>query len=298
MPHRDGAAAKGSALILENEELKFSLKRGDRMYREQTVAVVIPAHNEALLLPVTLDGLPDYVDYVIVVDDASADRTAQIARDHQRRGVSVLSHAANRGVGGAIVTGYRHALSLQAALVVVVGADAQMDPREMSRLLDPLIDGHADYAKGDRLGHPQLSALMPRVRLFGNRVLTMLTRWSSGYEHVRDSQCGYTAITRETLESIPLKDLYPRYGFPNDVLAKLAELDCRVIDCPVTPIYGMETSGIRINKVVGPILWLLLRSGLRRFIRQRAHRRAQNRCAPDSRPVSIDTDTRSARTVS
>ena len=235
---------------------------------------------------------------MIVVDDASTDETAVIARRHLRPGISVLSHAENQGVGGAIVTGYRHALTLRSDLVVVVGADAQMDPREMSRLLDPLVEGRADYAKGDRLGHPNLVRLMPGVRLFGNRILTMLTRLSSGYGHVRDSQCGYTALTYETLAALPLADLYPRYGFPNDLLAKLAEADRRVIDCPVTPIYGLETSGIRVNKVVFPILWLLLRSGLRRLVRQRAHRRKQGRPAPDAVPVSIKTDRRSVRTIS
>lgn len=268
------------------------------MYREQTVAVVIPAHNEALLLPVTLNGIPDFVDDVIVVDDASTDGTAAIAGRYRRPGITVLSHAVNQGVGGAIVTGYRHALALGSDLVVVVGADAQMEPTEMSRLLDPLVEGRADYAKGDRLGHPDLVRLMPGVRLFGNRVLTMLTRLSSGYGHVRDSQCGYTALTRETLANLPLADLYPRYGFPNDLLAKLAEADYRVIDCPVTPIYGMETSGIRVNKVVFPILWLLLRSGLRRLIRQRAHRRAQGVRSSESIPVALKTERRSVRPLS
>lgn len=268
------------------------------MYREQTVAVVIPAHNEALLLPVTLDGLPDFVDDIIVVDDASTDGTAQLARDHSRDGICVLSHDTNQGVGGAIVTGYRHALLLKADLVVVVGADAQMNPGEMGRLLEPLVDGLADYAKGDRLGHPQVDRLMPRVRLFGNRVLTMMTRWSSGYRHIRDSQCGYTAVTRGTLATLPLGDLYPRYGFPNDVLAKLAEGDQRVIDCPVTPIYGLETSGIRIGKVVLPILWLLLRSGLRRVRRQRAHRKMTDRRTREHLTVPMDTETQSVRPVS
>lgn len=240
------------------------------MYRGLRVAVVIPAHNEEALLPTTLAGLPAFVDQVIVVDDASTDRTAQVARHPL---LELVQHPVNQGVGGAIVTGYRRALAAGVDVAVVVGADAQMDPTEMPRLLDPIVAGTADYVKGDRLGHPELRQRMPAVRRFGNRVLSRLTRWSSGYA-VRDSQCGYTALAAPALGRLPLDDLYPRYGFPNDLLAKLAEIDARVIDRPVTPIYGDEQSGIRVTRVVGPILWLLLRSGVRRVRRQRKARLA------------------------
>lgn len=242
------------------------------MYRGLKIAVVVPAHNEAELLPVTLRTLPDFVDHLVVVDDASADDTSAVARAAARR-VDLTRHPENQGVGGAIVTGYRRAIALGADVAVVVGADAQMDPAEMHRLLDPVVDGLADYVKGDRLGHPEVAARMPWVRLLGNRALTQLTRLSSGYRHVRDSQCGYTAITVHTLRQLPLDDLYRRYGFPNDLLAKLAEVGARVEDRPVSPIYGDERSGIRVLRVVGPILWLLARSGVRRVRRQRARRR-------------------------
>ena len=241
------------------------------MYRGLRVAVVIPAHDEARLLPVTLAGLPDFVDHVLVVDDASQDGTPEVAeRWGGREGMDlqVLRHRYNRGVGGAIVTGYRHALAIRAEAVVVVGADAQMDPTEMPRLLDALLDG-ADYAKGDRLSHPEVIRRMPRIRWWGNHALTILTRISSGYRHISDSQCGYTAMCGETLARLSLDDLYPRYGFPNDLLAKLGEIEAVVVDRPVTPIYGDEQSGIRITRVVLPILWLLLRSGLRRTARRR-----------------------------
>ncbi len=146
----------------------------------------------------------------------------------------------------------------------------------MHRLLDPILRRQADYVKGDRLGHPEVVRRMPKIRLFGNRILTLLTRVSTGYWHIRDSQCGYTAVSVAALKTIALTDLYPRYGFPNDVLAKLAEHQLRVIDQPVTPIYGNEQSGIRISRVVLPILWLLFRSGVRRVLRQRQLKRLSN----------------------
>lgn len=240
------------------------------MYRGLRVAVVIPAHNEVRLLPVTLAGLPAFVDHVVVVDDASTDDTSRVALEATGPWrLELVRHAVNCGVGGAIVTGYRRALALGVDATVVVGADAQMDPGEMPRLLDPLADDLADYVKGDRLGHPEVRRRMPRIRWLGNQVLTRLTHFSSGYRHLRDSQCGYTALSARVLARLPLDELYPRYGFPNDLLAKLAEVDARVVDRPVTPIYGDERSGIRVLRVVGPIAWLLLRSGLRRVSRQR-----------------------------
>lgn len=252
------------------------------MYRGLSVAVVIPAHNEERLLPVTLGGLPGFVDHILVVDDASADATARVAArwGRTRRAVGrsrreltrleVIRHRHNQGVGGAIVTGYRRALALEVDAVVVVGADAQMDPSEMPRLLDPLVEGVADYVKGDRLGHPEVWRRMPKVRLLGNLVLSWMTQFSSGYRGVRDSQCGYTALGRAALARLPLGDLYPRYGFPNDLLAKLGEVGARVVDRPVTPIYGDERSGLRILRVAGPIFWLLIRSGVRRLVKKQA----------------------------
>ncbi len=240
------------------------------MYRGLRVAVVIPAHDEAELLPVTLAGLPRFVDHVVVVDDASADDTAAIARAFARdaaRPIEVVGHARNRGVGAAIVTGYRHALALGVDAVVVVGADAQMDPTEMPALLDPLVDGQAHYVKGDRLGHPDVTRRMPRLRYLGNHALTRLTRLVTGYRHIRDTQCGYTALDARALAALPLDRLYPRYGFPNDLLARLAELGARVVDRPVTPIYATERSGLRIGRVIAPISWLLIRAAARRLYR-------------------------------
>ena len=242
------------------------------MYRGLRVAVVIPAHNEERLLPTTLAGLPDLVDYVVVVDDASDDGTSQVARQSGLWELELIRHPKNLGVGGAIVTGYRHALAAKVDAVVVVGADAQMDPTEMSALLDPLVDGEADYVKGNRLAHPEVARRMPWVRLLGNLVLTRLTRWCTGYHGISDSQCGYTALAYATLAQLPLDTLYPRYGFPNDLLAKLASIDARVVDRPVSPIYGDERSGIRVLRVIPPILWLLGRAAWSRLRRARRGR--------------------------
>ena len=235
------------------------------MYRDLQVAVVVPAHNEARLLPTTLAGLPAWVDHVVVVDDASTDGTGGVVRRGGR--VEVIRHPVNKGVGGAIVTGYRRAMALGVDAVVVVGADAQMDPTEMWSLLEPLAHDEADYVKGNRLGHAEVVQRMPWVRLLGNHALSRLTRWITGYTDLMDAQCGYTALRTSVLHQLPLAQLYPRYGFPNDLLARLSEVDARVVGRAVTPIYADETSGIRVPRVVLPITWILARALGRRVAR-------------------------------
>jgi glycosyltransferase involved in cell wall biosynthesis len=233
------------------------------MFLGKTIAVVVPAYNEERLLPRVIAEMPSYVDTLIVVDDASSDATASVAAASERP-VVLLRHAHNRGVGAAIATGYLEALRRDADVIAVMGGDAQMDPEELSRLVAPVAQGGADYAKGDRLSHPGARRLMPLWRFLGGRALTVLTRLTSGYWKLRDSQCGFTAISREALERIPLHRLYPRYGYPNDLLGWLNALGLRLHQEPVRPIYGCETSGIHPLRIIPRLLYVLGRSfGLR-----------------------------------
>src|SRR6476620_4061889 len=206
------------------------------MFRGRVVAVVIPACNEADKIGATIRSVPDFVDHVIVVDDGSHDATATIAasdplssvtlspRSGQRvkvRGrVEVIVHPTNRGVGAAITTGYARALALGAHATAVMAGDGQMDPADLPQLLAPVVDGRADYAKGNRFAWPGGWRAMPAVRLFGGGLLSWLTKLASGYWRVGDSQCGYTVASRRALLAIG-SDLFPRYGYPNDLLAKL-----------------------------------------------------------------------------
>jgi len=234
------------------------------MYRALRVGVVIPAYNESRAIATTVQTLPSLVDAVIVVDDASHDDTFGIASTALRSAdapLYVLRHAENRGVGAAIGTGYRHALSLELDVVVVMGGDGQMDPADLPALLDPIADGRADYVKGDRFSHPEIWRAMPAARLAGNIVLSTLTRLTSGYRRIWDSQCGYTAIHRRVLERLPIEKLWPRYGYPNDLLARLHTTEARVVDVPVRPIYGEHwKSGINFRTIVHPIPWVLASS--------------------------------------
>jgi glycosyltransferase involved in cell wall biosynthesis len=233
------------------------------MLEGKRLGVVVPAHDEEALLPQTLAGIPEFVDRIYVVDDASHDATrerAEAAAAADPR-VEVLTHDKNRGVGAAIVTGYRRALEERIEVTCVMAADNQMDPADLQAIAEPVARGEVDYAKANRLITGQAWELIPRHRYLGNAVLSLLTKIASGYWHVADSQSGYTALGFDTLEKLDLDRIYPRYGFPNDMLVHLNIVNARVRDIPSRPIYGVgERSGIKLRSVVPRISWLLVKA--------------------------------------
>jgi glycosyltransferase involved in cell wall biosynthesis len=231
------------------------------MLEGKSVAVVVPAFDEERLIGTTLAGIPEFVDRVFVVDDLSRDATVERARATGDPRVEVITHDRNQGVGAAILTGYRRALEEGIDVTAVMAGDNQMDPADLEAIAAPVARGEADYAKANRLFTGRAWELMPRTRYLGNAVLSLLTKIASGYWHVADSQSGYTAIGRDTLELLDLHRIYPRYGFPNDMLVHLNVISARVRDVPSRPVYGVgETSGIKLRKVVPSISWLLLKA--------------------------------------
>jgi glycosyltransferase involved in cell wall biosynthesis len=230
------------------------------MLEGKRVGVVVPAHDEEALIGETLGGMPGFVDRVLVVDDGSTDGTAERARSFGDARVQVIAHERNRGVGAAIVTGYRRALEEGLDVVCVMAGDNQMDPADLAMLVQPVARGELDYAKANRLFTGQAWQLIPKTRYLGNAVLSMLTKIASGYWHVADSQSGYTAIAGTMLAQLDLERVYTGYGFPNDLLVHLNVWNARVRDFPSRPVYGVgERSGIRYHRVVPRISWLLLR---------------------------------------
>jgi glycosyltransferase involved in cell wall biosynthesis len=224
------------------------------------VAVVVPAYDEESLVARTLAGIPDFVDRVYVVDDASRDATAERAAGTGDARVEVIRHDRNRGVGAAIVSGYRRALEEQLDVTCVMAADNQMDPAELLGLVEPVARGELEYAKANRLFSGEAWEVIPRTRYLGNAILSLLTKIASGYWHVADSQAGYTALSLDALRRLDLERLYPRYGFPNDVLVHLNVQNARVRDVPSRPIYDVgERSDLRLHAVVPRISWLLLK---------------------------------------
>jgi glycosyltransferase involved in cell wall biosynthesis len=238
------------------------------MIEGRRVAVVVPAFDEEGLLPETLAGIPDFVDRIYVVDDASRDATASLARGAAAVDlrVEVVEHERNQGVGAAIVSGYKRAIDERIDVTAVMAADNQMDPAELRGLVEPVARGELDYAKTNRLFSGQAWQVMPHHRYLGNAVLSLLTKIASGYWHVADSQSGYTAIGLTTLEQLDLDRIYPRYGFPNDLLVHLNVWNARVRDIPSRPVYGVgERSGIKLRRVVPRISWLLCKAFLWRL---------------------------------
>lgn len=244
------------------------------MYRGLSIAVVIPAFNEERAVARAVETVPGFVDLIVVVDDASHDGTSVAASARADTRLEIIRHAENRGVGAAIVSGYRRVLALGLDVAAVMAGDGQMDPDDLTRLIDPLVDGEIDYAKGNRFKHPDVWRAMPPARLLGNIMLSTATKLTSGYTHVFDSQCGYTAITRRALAAIELDRVFPRYGYPNDLLARLHAADLRVADVPVRPVYGPGwKSGIRVHTVIYPVAYVLLRSWASRVASESGLRR-------------------------
>lgn len=236
-------------------------------YRGKRVAVVVPAYNEELLIGETLQGIPDFVARVYVVNDCSRDRTREIV-DHFAGvdpSIVAIHHETNQGVGAAIVNGYKRALEDGMDVVAVMAGDNQMDPDFLPHLLDPLVDGKCDYTMGNRLANLKFRQQMSRWRFFGNALLTLLTKIASGYWQMVDPQNGYTAISARALNQLDLSDIYPRYGYCNDVLVKLNIWGFKVVNVPHPARYGREKSGIQYRTYITKLSRLLLTGFLGRL---------------------------------
>ena len=186
--------------------------------------------------------------------------------------IVAIHHADNAGVGGAIKTGYRHALADGIDVTAVMSGDGQMEPAILHRVVHPVVAGDAEYAKGDRLRYAKYREQMSGWRTFGNYLLTYLTRIASGYWQVMDPQNGYTAISSRALEAIDLEALYDDYGFCNDLLVRLNANGLRITDIPMRAVYGDESSHIRYSRFVPALSLLLLRSYVRRLTHPNLYR--------------------------
>lgn len=235
---------------------------------DKTIAVVIPAYNEEKLIAKTLTSIPSLVDKIIVVDDKSTDNTTgivnEIAEGDTR--IALIKHEVNQGVGGAIITGYKKAVELEIDVTAVMAGDGQMDPKDLTNILEPVVNGVVDYTKGNRLFQGDAWNMIPHYRYLGNSFLSLLTKIVSGYWHIADSQTGYTAVSLNVLKKLDLDAIYKRYGMPNDMLIKLNQYDFRVRDIHVRPVYDVgEKSGIKLMKVIPKISWLLFKGFWKRL---------------------------------
>ncbi len=283
------------------------------MLRGKTVAVVVPAYNEATQLEQVIQGMPGFVDRIVVVNDCSDDQTEEVVKSQMGKQegapipaaesvsdeiyrkadriraqldeeenqwfvpaevvwteatekIVLINLKRNGGVGAAIARGYKWAKDNRIDCTAVMAGDGQMDPSELEKICMPVVNEEVDYVKGNRLSHKSAPILIPKKRLLGNAILTILTKLASGYWSVSDTQTGYTAISLKALEAIKLYDIYPRYGMPNDMLVKLNIASCTIKEVDIRPVYGIgEKSKLKISKVILPIAGLLVRSFFRRL---------------------------------
>ena len=237
----------------------------EEIFKKYRIGVVVPAYNEEKLIKATVDGIPDYVNRIYIINDASTDNTAQVIESLDDPRIFVITHEVNKGVGAAIVNGYRQALKENMDITAVMAGDNQMNPAQLPNLLLPIIEGKADYTKGNRLISAEFRGGMNKWRLTGNAMLTLITKIGSGYWHIMDPQNGYAAISKRALMNIEIDTLYTYYGYCNDLLVKLNTFGFRTMDVVMPARYGQERSTIKYSNYMGKVSLMLFRKFLWRL---------------------------------
>lgn len=219
--------------------------------KNHNVCVVIPAYKAHKEILGVLEQIPELVTRIIVVDDACPNGTGQLAQEKSNdQRVEVIFNKENLGVGGAMVVGYKKALEQHHQIIVKLDGDGQMDPARIPNLVGPIIRGQADYAKGNRFDSLEDLEQMPKIRIFGNAVLSIMSKASSGYWRITDPTNGFTAIHRTILEKIHLGKLRKGWFFESDMLFRLAIIKAVVVDVAMPAFYGSEKSNLNIRKVI------------------------------------------------
>lgn len=237
-------------------------------FQKYNIAAVIPCYRVEREIQAVLHGLPKYIQHIIVVDDASPDSTSEIvaAVAKKDKRVTLIRHESNQGVGGAMVTGFRKALELGAQIVVKVDGDGQMDTTRLPELIAPLIQGQADYTKGNRFRDFQSLQQMPLIRRIGNMGLGFLSKAATGYWNLFDPTNGFVAIRSEVLSQLPLKGIDKSYYFETSMLANLYLLGAVVKDVPMPARYRSEVSNMLIHRILFQFPPKLFRTLVKRVI--------------------------------
>lgn len=235
---------------------------------QYNLVVVIPAYKVEKKIAETLRRIPRYIRSIIVVNDNSPDKTAEIVADLAQKDsrIVLLAHEKNQGVGGAVLTGFKKAIELDAQIVIKVDGDGQMSHYDLAPLLMPLIAGEADFTKGNRFRDFHALQSMPLVRQIGNMGLSFLVKAATGYWNIFDPTNGFVAIRHEALKSISLEHLHKRYFFETSLLGELYLADALIKDVPYPAVYGDEESNLSITRTLfefPPKLGILL---LRRIL--------------------------------
>jgi glycosyltransferase involved in cell wall biosynthesis len=231
------------------------------------IAVVIPTYRARQHILQVLDAIGPEIDRIYIVDDACPDESGDyvVANCTDDR-IRILRHIENQGVGGAVITGYKAALADQIDVIIKIDSDGQMDPALIPNFVAPILEGEADYTKGNRFFDLEKLRSMPAIRLFGNAMLSFMCKLSSGYWNLFDPTNGYTAIHADVARALPLEKISRRYFFETDMLFRLNTLRAVVIDVPMAARYGDEVSGLRISKIIGEFVVKHVRNFSKRIV--------------------------------
>jgi len=220
------------------------------------IAVVIPSYKVTRQIADVIARMPREVWRIYVIDDACPDHSGQFVEENvSRPDLRIIVHEHNHGVGGAVMTGYRAAIADGAEVIVKVDGDGQMDPQLIPYLVDPIVSGEADYAKGNRFYDLEKIRTMPPSRLFGNAVLSLMTKLSSGYWNLFDPTNGYTAIHADVARQLPFDKISRRFFFETDMLFRLNTFRAVVVDVPMDARYANEVTNLEVRSVIGEFLF-------------------------------------------
>ncbi|HLO30768.1 MAG TPA: glycosyltransferase family 2 protein [Anaerolineales bacterium] len=237
-------------------------------FHKHCIAAVIPCYRVEREIQRVLEGVPAYIKHIIVVDDASPDATADLvtasAKNDQR--ITLIRHSSNQGVGGAMLTGYRKALEMGAQIILKIDGDGQMDMEHLPELLEPLIEGRADYTKGNRFRDFKALQKMPLIRRIGNLGLGFLSKAATGYWNMFDPTNGFIGIRSEVLAQLPLDKIDRTYYFENSMLAHLYLIGAVVKDVPMPARYQGEASSLLIQRVLFEFPLKLITTLVRRIV--------------------------------
>lgn len=237
------------------------------MYRGKKIAAVVPAYNEERLIGKTLSTIPAFVDLVVFINDGSTDKTAEIIEQYRLadKRIVPVTNDYNQGLGISIWRGYAKCDEEGADIFVVMAGDAQMSPEDLPNILDPIVEGRAEYSKGNRLQNSDVTLHMPLYRFIGNAILTVLTKFATGYWHAVDPQCGYTAVKNTAYRKMNKDNIHRGYGYNADVLFRLSIANCRLAEVPVKAIYGEAISRIKLYRYIPAVSKLLIKLFMRRL---------------------------------
>lgn len=229
------------------------------------IAVVIPCYKVKGQILNVIKNIGPEVNFIFVIDDACPQRTGSHVESFSSDSrIIVIKHQQNMGVGAAVISGYKAAINKGADIIVKIDGDGQMDPRLLPFFIEPILRGRADYTKGNRFFNIEDVVQMPKIRLIGNALLSLLSKLSSGYWSIFDPTNGYTAIHSSVANILPFSKISKRYFFESDMLFRLSTVRAVVVDIPMSAIYANEVSNLKISKIIGEFLIKHIRNFFKR----------------------------------